>query len=176
MAESNQKVSSSDVNHVILIGRMTRDPELHTTQGGASVATVDIATNRVFTRKDGTQESQPCYHRVVMWGKLGENIARFGSKGRKVSVQGYLQQRSYDSRKFVDGSGLSNFASSIKGQKTVSVDKVLEVLNGCASARMQQMELVAREVLFQDPRPQASNETDEAGLPHPEDDLTETPF
>lgn len=82
------------VNKVILIGNLTRDPELKQTSGGKTVAVVGLATNRTTTRGgETTEESQ--YHRVVCWEKLGELAGQLLRKGRKIYVDGELRYRTY---------------------------------------------------------------------------------
>jgi single-strand DNA-binding protein len=82
------------VNKVILIGNLTRDPELKQTSGGKTVAVVGVATNRTITRNGETAE-EPQYHRVVCWEKLGELAGQLLRKGRKVFVDGELRYRTY---------------------------------------------------------------------------------
>ncbi|WIF95837.1 single-stranded DNA-binding protein [Caminicella sporogenes] len=80
------------MNSVILIGRLTRDPELRFTAGtGKAVATFTIAVNRPFS-----QSNEADFFRVVVWGKQGENCANYLSKGRLVGIQGRLQNNNYE--------------------------------------------------------------------------------
>ncbi len=82
------------VNKVILIGNLTRDPELKQTSGGKTVAIVGLATNRTVNRNgENTEESQ--FHRVVCWEKLGELAGQLLRKGRKIYVEGELRYRTY---------------------------------------------------------------------------------
>jgi len=80
-------------NKVILIGRLTRDPELRHTPQGIPVVTLTVAVDRPFTSKDGQRETD--FIDVVVWQKLAETVARLLSKGRLVMVEGRLQVRSY---------------------------------------------------------------------------------
>jgi single-strand DNA-binding protein len=86
------------MNKVILIGRMTKDPETRYTQSGTAVATFTLAVDRRFN-KEGQPSADfvPC----VAWNKLAEVIANNLAKGRKVGIEGRLQVRSYDAQ---DGS------------------------------------------------------------------------
>ena len=86
------------MNRVILIGNLTKDPELRTTQGGLSVCTFSMAVNR---RK--TQDNQPeaDFFRVTAWRGLGENCAKYLAKGRKVCVIGPVSVSTYKAQ---DGS------------------------------------------------------------------------
>ncbi len=87
------------INRVVLVGRLTKDPELRQTQSGISVATFTLATNRTFSSQSGEREADfiPC----VIWRKQAENVAQYVGKGSLVGVEGRLQTRSYDA---ADGS------------------------------------------------------------------------
>ena len=83
------------MNKVILIGNLTRDPELRTTPSGDSVCSFTIAVNR--RRRSNAEAGQPeaDFFRVAAWRQLGENCARYLAKGRKVSVVGSVSCRTY---------------------------------------------------------------------------------
>ncbi len=83
------------VNKVILIGNLTRDPELRYTPQGHAVCTFGIATNREWVTNGEKQESAD-FHNVVAWNKLGELCAQLLKKGTKTYVEGRLQTRSWD--------------------------------------------------------------------------------
>lgn len=85
------------MNKVVLIGRLTKDPELKFTPGsGTAVATVTLAVDRRLPNKDGQREAD--FITVVIWGKQAENTANFMSKGRLLGVSGRIQVRSYDAK------------------------------------------------------------------------------
>lgn len=86
---------STSLNKATLIGNLTRDPELRKTTGGQSVASFSIATNRVFTDAQGNKKDQADYHNVVAWGRLGEICAQYLTKGKKVYVDGRIQNREW---------------------------------------------------------------------------------
>ncbi|MCG8541502.1 MAG: single-stranded DNA-binding protein [Clostridia bacterium] len=80
------------MNNVVMIGRLTRDPELRFTAGsGKAVATFSIAVDRPFSKN-----KEADFFRVVVWGKSGENCANYLAKGRLVAVQGRLQNNNYE--------------------------------------------------------------------------------
>src|SRR5258708_8606382 len=88
-----------DLNKVMIIGRLTRDPELRTTPSGASVCTVSIATNYVYNNQQtGQKVEQVEYHNVVLWRKLAEITNQYLKKGRRVYIEGRLQTRNWDSK------------------------------------------------------------------------------
>lgn len=83
-------------NQAIVMGNLTRDPELRTTPSGQSVASFAVATNRNWTDPSGEKKEAVEYHEIVAWGKLGELASNYLSKGRKVLVTGRLQTRSWE--------------------------------------------------------------------------------
>lgn len=83
-------------NQAIIMGNLTRDPELRTTPSGQSVASFAVATNRNWTDPSGEKKEAVEYHEIVAWGKLGELVSNYLSKGRKVLVTGRLQTRSWE--------------------------------------------------------------------------------
>lgn len=81
-------------NRVILIGRLTKDPELRYTPNGVAVATFTIAVNRPYTNQQGEKETD--FIRILTWRKLAEVCAQNLGKGRLVAVEGRLQVRTYE--------------------------------------------------------------------------------
>lgn len=81
------------MNRVILVGRLTKDPELRYTQSGKGVASFTIAVNRLF-KTNGEQEAD--FINGVVWGKPAENLANYMKKGSQIGVDGRIQTRSYD--------------------------------------------------------------------------------
>ena len=81
----------ADINHVVLVGRLTRDAELKYTAGGQAVCKFSIAVNR--RRKNGDQwEDEANYFDVVLWGRQGESLNQYLLKGKSVGVEGELRQ------------------------------------------------------------------------------------
>jgi len=79
----------------MLIGNLTRDPELRYTPGGMAVASFGLATNRVWVTKQGERKEDAQFHRIVSWNKLAELCSQLLSKGRRVYVDGRIQYREY---------------------------------------------------------------------------------
>jgi single-strand DNA-binding protein len=84
------------VNKVILVGRLTRDPEVKNTTTGKAVATFTLAVDRRFKNKDGQKEAD--FVPIVVWGKQAEIAGQYLSKGSQIGVSGRLQVRSYDAQ------------------------------------------------------------------------------
>lgn len=85
------------VNKVMLLGNVTRDPELKATANGQSVCTFGLATNRVWKDQSGEKQSLAEYHNLVAWGGLADFIAQNVKKGKPLFIEGYLKTRSWDS-------------------------------------------------------------------------------
>ena len=84
------------MNKAILIGNLTKEPELKTTQSGLSVCRFTIAVNRKFKDAQGNQVTD--FIPVITWRGIAESCAKYLAKGRKVAVAGEIQTRSYDSQ------------------------------------------------------------------------------
>jgi single-strand DNA-binding protein len=88
-------MASRSLNRVILIGNLTRDPELKYTPAGVAVCTFGVATNRNWTTSSGEQKEETQYHRIVAWQKLAELCSKLLTKGRKVYLEGRITYRSF---------------------------------------------------------------------------------
>src|ERR687896_1093115 len=89
-------MNMKSVNKVILVGNLTRDPELrHTAENKKAVCAFGLATNRNWISYDGEKHEETEFHRIVAWDKLAETCHQYLRKGRKVYVEGRLQTRSY---------------------------------------------------------------------------------
>lgn len=82
-------------NKVLLMGNLTRDPELRFTTSGAPVTNLRIAINRIFTDGSGERKEEVCFLTVVVWGKQAESCAEYLTKGRPVFVEGRLRTRNF---------------------------------------------------------------------------------
>ena len=106
------------VNKVILIGNLTRDPEMRETPNGQSVVTFGLATNREWTTKDGRKQNSVEYHDLVAWAKLAEICEQYLKKGKLVYVEGYLKTRSWENPE-----GVKKFRTEIVVQDMIMLDK-----------------------------------------------------
>lgn len=82
------------MNRVVLVGRLTKDPDLRYTPNGVAVATFTLAVNRTFSNQQGEREAD--FINCVVWRKPAENVANFLKKGSLAGVDGRIQTRSYD--------------------------------------------------------------------------------
>jgi len=83
-------------NRAIIIGNLTRDPELKSLPSGVQLATIGVATNRVWKDKNGAKQESTDYHNVVVFGRQAETSAQYLRKGSSVLIEGRMQTRSWD--------------------------------------------------------------------------------
>jgi len=96
------------LNRVLLIGNLTRDPELRYTPAGMAVVSFGLATNRVWVTKQGEKKEDAQFHRIVAWNKLAELCSQLLAKGRRIYVEGRIQYR-----EITDSSGVKKQVSEI---------------------------------------------------------------
>lgn len=84
------------INRVVLVGRLTKDPELRYTPNGVPVSTFTLAVNRTFTNRQGEREAD--FINCVVWRKQAENVANYLRKGSLAGVEGRIQTRSYEAQ------------------------------------------------------------------------------
>ena len=98
------------MNKVFLIGNLTRDPELTETSSGVSICRFSIAVNRNYSGSDGERKTD--FFNIIAWRGLGEAVARYARKGKKVAVGGAIELRSYE-----DNQGVNRTAVDIVAQE-----------------------------------------------------------
>ncbi|MEK7126833.1 MAG: single-stranded DNA-binding protein [Patescibacteria group bacterium] len=106
------------VNKVIIIGNLTRDPELKQTQNGQSVATFGIATNRDWVTANKERKTSAEFHEVVAWAHLAEICHKYLRKGKLVYLEGYLKTRSWEAE-----TGDKKFRTEIVLQDMIMLEK-----------------------------------------------------
>jgi len=88
----------ANLNRVLLIGNLTRDPEIRYTPKGTAVAEIGIAVNRVFSGEDGEKREEVTFVDVTLWSRLAEIAEQYLKKGRSVFIEGRLQLDSWDDK------------------------------------------------------------------------------
>lgn len=107
-----------DLNKVMIIGRLTRDPELKAIPSGANVCQLGLATNFVYTNQQSGQKVESVeYHNIVLWRKLGEIAAQYLKKGQRVYIEGRLQTRSWDGT-----DGKKNYKTEVIADNMIMLD------------------------------------------------------
>ncbi|MBY0376705.1 single-stranded DNA-binding protein [Patescibacteria group bacterium] len=102
------------LNKAILIGNLTRDPELKSLPSGIKVCSFSIATNRVWKDKNGAKQEAADYHNVVVFGKQAETVAQYMKKGSSILVEGRMQTRSWDDK----NSGEKKYRTEVIADRT----------------------------------------------------------
>ena len=93
---------AANINRVVIVGNLTRDPELRHTPSGTAVCSLRIAVNTRRKDESGQWADKPNYFDVTVWGQQGENCAQYLSKGRPAAIDGRLEWREWEAK---DGSG-----------------------------------------------------------------------
>jgi single-strand DNA-binding protein len=96
------------LNKVMLIGNLTRDPEIKALPSGVKVASFSVATNRVWKDKNGVKQENVDYHNVVVFGRQAEIVGQYMKKGGSILVEGRMQTRSWD-----DASGVKKYRTEV---------------------------------------------------------------
>ena len=96
------------LNKAIIIGNLTRDPEIKTLPSGVKVASFGVATNRVWKDKNGVKQENVDFHNIVVFGRQAEVVGQYMKKGNSILVEGRIQTRSWD-----DASGIKKYRTEI---------------------------------------------------------------
>ena len=102
------------LNKAIIIGNLTRDPELRSLPSGIKVCSFSLATNRVWKDKSGVRQESADYHNVVVFGRQAETVAQYMKKGSSMLVEGRIQTRSWDDKT----SGEKKYRTEIVAERT----------------------------------------------------------
>lgn len=97
-----------NLNKVMLIGRLGKDPELRYTSGGVAVANFSLATSENWKDQDGNTQERTEWHNIVMWAKLAEIAGEWLKKGQRVYLEGRIQTRNYD-----DKNGVKRYVTEV---------------------------------------------------------------
>ena len=96
------------MNRAMLIGNLCADPETRATQSGTSVVTATLATNEKYTDREGNKVDKAEFHRLVLWGRVGEILAQYCRKGSQIFIEGQIQ-----TRKWEDKAGQTRYTTEI---------------------------------------------------------------
>lgn len=106
------------VNKVIIIGNLTRDPEIKQTQSGQTITMFGVATNREWMTSNGERKKSTEFHEVVAWSKLADICSKYLKKGKLVYLEGYLKTRSWENE-----SGEKRFRTEIVLEDMIMLEK-----------------------------------------------------
>lgn len=108
-----------NLNRAMIIGNLTKDPEMRYTPSGQPVTTITVATNRSWVDSSGQRQEQTEFHDVVAWGKLAEICSQILAKGRKAYVEGRLQTRSWEGQ-----DGIKRYKTEIIADNIIALDRL----------------------------------------------------
>jgi len=143
------------VNKVILIGNLTRDPEMRQTPNGQSVTTFGLATNRAWVTQHNEKKNSAEFHECVAWARLAEICAQYIKKGHLVYVEGYLKTRNWETPE-----GVKKFKTEIVVQDMIILEKRRSAEGGEGFTRTNEMGA-----------PEGEYIPEEDGTPLPEEDM-----
>jgi len=106
-----------NLNKAMIIGNVTRDPELKSTPSGQNVASFSVATNLVWTDKSGTQQKKVEFHNIIAWRKLAEICSKYLKKGAKVYIEGRLQTTDW-----TGNDGVKRYRTEIVADNMIMLD------------------------------------------------------
>lgn len=86
------------LNKAIIIGNLTRDPELRSLPSGTKVSSFGVATNRVWKDQNGARQESTDFHNIVTFGRLAETVSQYMKKGNSIMIEGRIQNRSWDDK------------------------------------------------------------------------------
>src|SRR5688572_20018431 len=109
---------AGNLNKVMLIGRLGRDPEVRYTKDGTAVANLRLATSEQWTDKAGERQERTEWHTAVLWGRQAEIAGEYLKKGRLVYVEGRLE-----TRKWQDEAGADRYTTEVRAQSFLMLDR-----------------------------------------------------
>jgi len=107
-----------NLNKAMIIGNLTRDPELRNTPSGVAVASFSVATNQVWNDQNGQKQERVEFHNIVVWRKLAEICGQYLKKGSKIYIEGRLQTRDW-----VGQDGVKRYRTEIVADNMIMLDR-----------------------------------------------------
>jgi single-strand DNA-binding protein len=122
------------INKVILVGNLTRNPELRHTTNKKAVCVMGLATNRNWTDENGEKHEESEYHRLIAWDKLAVTCHQFLRKGRKVYAEGRLQSHTYTGQDGIEKTGVEIVLEKLEMLDSMPTDvkKTMELQDALA--------------------------------------------
>lgn len=108
------------LNRATLIGNVTRDPELKYLPNGTAMLKFGIATNESRKKEDGTWQEMTTFHNITVWGKGAERISKIVQKGKKMYIEGKIENKTYEK------DGVKKFFTEINAMNVISFDRVVQ--------------------------------------------------
>jgi len=108
-----------DLNKVMIIGRITQQPEARVVPSGQSVSSFSVATNRAWTDQQGQKQERAEFHNIVAWGKLAEICNQYLQKGKRIYLEGRMQTRDW-----VGQDGVKRYRTEIVAENMIMLDRM----------------------------------------------------
>lgn len=143
-----------DLNRITILGRVVRDPELKSLASGRSVATMSVATGRMWTDNQGQKQKQTEFHNIVLWARLGEVAHQYLKKGNRVYVEGRLQTRDW-----VGQDGVKRYRTEIVAESMIMLEgrgggaesgENTTSFSGATSAASEPQDVIEEEIKVED--------------------------
>lgn len=129
----------------MVIGNLTRDPELKSTPSGRSVCSFGVATNQVWTDQQGQRQERAEFHNIVAWGKLAEICGQYLVKGKKIYIEGRLQTRDWEGQ-----DGVKRYRTEIIAENMIMLDRAGAKPEGIGSTSAQEPIVDSEEIKKED--------------------------
>jgi len=113
----------TDINSVVLVGRITKDGELSYTKGGTPILKMAIAVNKSMKQQDGTYKDAASFFDLAVWGKYGEAMAKHCTKGKQLGIQGELEQQRWTDQ---SGANKSKVVINVRNMELLADPKGLQ--------------------------------------------------
>lgn len=140
-------MAARSLNKVLLIGNLTRDPEIRYTSSGAAVCSFGMATNRSWKDSEGEIKEEAEFHNLVAWNKMAEVCYQILAKGMKVYIEGELRTRSWED----EASGTTKYRTEIKLNEMILLDsKGKRGVGGGASETAEEQPAASKEITVED--------------------------
>lgn len=146
----------ASLNKVMLIGNLTRDPELRYIPNGSAVASFTLAMNRVYKLQTGEKKEETSFVRVVVWGRMAEVCGEYLTKGSPAFVEGRLQSRSWDAPDGQKRSTIEVIAMNVQFLRGAAKERDLQAAEAPGAAKEEIPEIQLEEM------PEASKPAEEA--------------
>lgn len=117
------------INKVILVGNLGGDPESKKTASDQSITLFNLATSKTWINREGQRQESTDWHRIVVWGKLGETCANYLSKGRQVYIEGRIQTRSWE-----DDKGQKRYTTEVIANQVLFLGNAQNATEGVSPA------------------------------------------
>ncbi len=162
-------MANRSLNKVLLLGNLTRDPDLRYTPNGTPVITFSVATNRRWKTQTGEFKDEAQFHRIVAWSKLAELLGQFLQRGTRVLVEGRLQYR-----KWTDQSGVERQTTEIVASDVIVVDRAKAASGGSPETEPDVVEAAAKGITTDEDNPSVAVGPDGKGTETGKDEKGQT--